>query len=135
MQRLQSNLQETKQPTGANVSGQIITERRSDERYSVLRRVIIIVEKSRYNGYTIDIARCGISFIAAGEIPLGAVELQIPDVRSFLSGKIVAVEESDPRRLRRYHVEFTAPLESAEIERIVTIQAQSDAHTAMQRER
>jgi hypothetical protein len=47
MQRLQSNLQETKQPTGADVSGQIITERRSDERYSVLRRVIIIVEKRR----------------------------------------------------------------------------------------
>ncbi|MFZ5627588.1 MAG: PilZ domain-containing protein [Spirochaetota bacterium] len=121
MQPLQSDSTVALQPEPAGIPGEFTAERRADERYSVLRRVIIIVGKKRYDGYTIDISRRGISFIAAGEVPRGPVELQIPELRSFLSGRIVDLEESDPRRLRRYHAEFTTPLESGELDRITAI--------------
>lgn len=96
-------------------------DRREGERLSVLRRIIIIAGKKRYDGYTIDISRGGISFIAAGEIVRGPAELQIPELRSFLRGNIVDMEESDPRRLRRYHMTFLSPMESSEIELITAI--------------
>lgn len=105
----------------AGNAGEVTADRRKGERLSLLRRVIIIAERRRFDGYTIDVSRGGISFIAAGEIPLGPTELQIPELNSFLKGNVVDIEANDPRRLRRYHLQFITPLDRSEIERMTQI--------------
>lgn len=100
---------------------EITGDRRQYPRYSLLRRMILISGKKRYDSYTLDISAGGLAFIAAGEIPLAEAEIQIPELRVFLPGKVVDSQVSDPRRLKRYHLAFHTPLAEAEIARICAL--------------
>lgn len=89
---------------------QASNDRRRFDRHRILQRLILVIGRRRFDGYSYDISQGGMSVILAEAVTSGTASVQIPEHRLFFEGNILCCMPLDPQGLKRYRLEFHQPI-------------------------